>query len=257
MGELTTTVQQLRASLTCRSSISSHPTTRWGLVFFAFVALLHSLFSSEVTAQSVTNFKTSDASPPAIQNKEISEKSTNPSVIAIPSRLVGPAELEPFVASLTSIFSMRTRETDPFGQLQDPNAKPIIKTPIAKSTQRAPVFQATPFSEIVRLILITTIMPKEKRFLVGNRSVSLGEKLPLSFRGRTIRVEIMDVSSERISFRNLESGEIAHRKMSMLPAGMTPGQKGITAPGMVPDNKNAPLELEIGDSSEDLSRSSN
>ena len=100
------------------------------------------------------------------------------------------------------------------------------------------------FADIIRLIIVTTIMPGEKRFLVGTRSFAQGDHIPLTFRNKQIRVEVTQVTSHQITFRNLENGEIASRKLDMLPAGMTPGLRGISAPGMVPDKPNAPIELE-------------
>ncbi len=209
------------------------------------------VMASAAFSQSATNFDTQPLAPaaplvtpektPAPKPKEAGPVSTTP------SRFVGAAELDPFVAALTSAFSMRDRETDPFGQPQDPNAKPVVKTTIAKVTQRAPQLTVTPFADIVRLIVVTTIMPGEKRFLVGTRSVSQGDRIPLSFRNKQIRVEVTEVTSKQIVLRNLDTGETATRKLDMLPVGMTPGLRGITAPGMVPDRPNAPIELEAGE----------
>jgi hypothetical protein len=165
-----------------------------------------------------------------------------------PSRQIGPAELSTYVTSLASTFSSRERATDPFGQLQDPDAKPVIKAPVAGKIKRAAPIQATPFADIVRLIVVTTIMPGEKRFLVGTRSIRQGDQIPLTFRGKQMRVQVTDVTSQRIDFKNLDNGETASRKLDMLPVGMTPGNKGITAPGMQVDRANPPLELEMSDS---------
>ena len=199
-------------------------------------------------AQSAANFNTKTHTPDASAAKET--KTTKPAakeagpVTSTPSRQVGTTELEPYLESLSSVFLMRGRATDPFGQHQDPDAKPIIKAPVAGSVKRAAPIQATPFSDIVGMIVVTTIMPGEKRFLIGTRSVKQGDQLPLSFRGRPIRVQVTEVTSRQIGFRNLDSGETASRKLDMLPVGMTPGNHGITAPGMVPDRPNAPIELE-------------
>jgi len=160
-----------------------------------------------------------------------------------PSRRVSPEELPDYVRALSAVLSIRSRDTDPFGRIQDPDAKPIIKPTIAATKRIAPM-QATPFSEIVRLIKVTTIMPGERRFLIGNRSVSQGDRIPLAFRGKNIPVEVASVSSNRISFRNLDNGETAELSLRMMPAGMTPGNDGIHAPGMVPDNPNAPIDLD-------------
>ena len=52
------------------------------------------------------------------------------------------------------------------------------------------------------------------------------------------------MTSRQIEFRSLDNGEVASLKLNLLPVGMTPGTKSITAPGMVPDRPNAPLEIE-------------
>ena len=213
--------------------------------------LIPLLLISPAAAQSATNFnsrKPAPVSPPVKIEKPATPKPKEAAtVITIPSRFVGPAELDAYVTSLTSAFSMHDRATDPFGQLQDPNAKPVVKATVAKTTQRAPQLQATPFSDIVRLIIVTTIMPGEKRFLVGTRSFAQGDHIPLTFRNKQIRVEVIQVTSQQIVFRNLDTGETASRKLDMLPAGMTPGHRGINAPGMVPDRPNAPIELDGGE----------
>ena len=52
------------------------------------------------------------------------------------------------------------------------------------------------------------------------------------------------MNSRQIDFRNVENGEVASLKLNLMPAGMSPGNDGITAPGMVPDNPNAPIDLD-------------
>lgn len=209
------------------------------------------LLAPSALAQSAANFNTKALIPPAADPKETKAANSGtkeaPLVNTLPSRQVGTDELVPYVESLSSVFLMRGRAADPFGQLQDPDAKPIIKAPVAGAVKRAAPIQATPFSDIVGMIVVTTIMPGEKRFLIGTRSIKQGDQIPLSFRGRPIRVQVTEVTSRQIGFRNLDSGETASRKLDMLPPGMTPGNSGITAPGMVPDRPNAPIELEAPD----------
>jgi hypothetical protein len=212
-------------------------------------------FSVPASAQSATNFDTRKISPKAAPQKAPAAKKENAApaneaakVNIVPSRYVGESDLEAYVASLSSVFSMKTRATDPFGQLQDPDAKPIVKPTMAKTTKRVTSVQVTPFSEIIRLIQVTTIMPGERGFLIGTRSFKQGDSFPINFRGRSIKVEVCSVSSRQIDFRNVESGETASIKLNLLPAGMTPGTTGkITAPGMVADHPNSPLEIESGE----------
>jgi hypothetical protein len=212
------------------------------------LAALGLVISASTHAQSATNFDTKVLTPKAKTPKK--DKAATPSskeagpVSATPSRFVGEADLDAYVESFSAVLSMKDRATDPFGQLQDPDAKPVIKPSIAKKTTRVQSIQATPFSDIIRLIKVTTVMPGEKRFLVETRSFKQGGRIPLGFRGKTINVEITSVSSRQIDLRNLETGETASIKMDLLPVGMTPGTRGITAPGMVPDSPNAPINLD-------------
>jgi hypothetical protein len=177
--------------------------------------------------------------------------------IATPSRLVGKEQLAAHVQAIAAVFTIARRATDPFGLPQDPNAKPVIKPSVAKASRSVPSIQATPFSEIVRLIKVTTIMPNERRFLIGTRSIRQGDRIPLGFRGRNINVEVVSVSSRKIEFRNLDSGETAAMPLNLLPVGMTPGTNGITAPGMLPDRPNSPINLDSSASSMDDPRNAN
>jgi hypothetical protein len=212
--------------------------------------LVLAALATPARAQSANNFKQQPApsAPPVLIKPKPKVPAPSPTEVAkatsVPSRYVGEADLAAYVASLASVFSIGKRDTDPFGQFQDPDAKPIIKTPVASTTRRAPTLQATPLSEIVRLIKVTTIMPGENRFLVGTRSVKQGDRIPLVFRGRTLNIEVVSVKSHQIDMRNIDNGETASLKIDLLPAGMTPGTRGITAPGMVPDRPNAPIDLD-------------
>ena len=204
------------------------------------------------TAQSAHNFDTQEVAP--VKPVTEAAKADQPAAIeaapapvsTTPSRYVGTAETESYVKTVAAAFSIRKRATDIFGQLQDPDAKPIVKAPTPGALKRIAPVQATPLSEIVRLLVVTTIMPGEKKFLLGTRSVCQGDQLPLSFRGKELRVQVTEVTSRQIGFRNLDTGETAFRKLDMLPVGMTPGSRGITAPGMVADSPNSPIELETG-----------
>jgi hypothetical protein len=214
-------------------------------------ALVLAFGASFAAAQSAANFDTQTLVPEApVAKVETTAKpvvAEVPPAITTPSRLVGPTEMENYLASVASVFLSRGRALDPFGMPQDPDAKPIVKAPVPGAVKRIAPILATPFPEIIDKIVVTTIMPGEKRFLVGTRSIKQGEQIPLTFRGKQIRVQVTEVTSRQISFKNLESGEIASRKLDMLPVGMTPGSRGITAPGMTLDRPNAPIELETGE----------
>lgn len=161
----------------------------------------------------------------------------------MPSRYAS-TDLKAYVEALANQLAIRTRASDPFGQLQDPNAKPVIKPTVTKTVRRATVEPPASLSDIVGRIEITTIMPRDKRFLVGSRSIGQGDKIPLNYHNRQIHTEVTEVSSRRIVFRNIDTGELGVRQLNLLPQGMTPGTRNIGAPGMVPASPNSALEIE-------------
>ena len=207
---------------------------------------------SSAFAQSSANFDTKTIAPASSTHEEVHATKPNPGAVAAPasttaSRNISAAELKPYIDSVATVFLIRGRVRDSFGQNQDPDAKPVIKPSAPLAVRRSAPAQATPFADIVRLLDVTTIMPGEKRFLIGSRSFKLGDVMPLNFRNKVIHVVITEVTSRQISFRNQDSGEIAVRKLDMLPAGMIAGSHGISAPGMTPDHSNAPIDLEAAD----------
>lgn len=170
------------------------------------------------------------ATPAAAQN------SSEPTIQ--PSRYVGD-KFEEYIATLSASLSIETRERDPFGALQDPDAKPAIIRP----RQTIVAEPQVPFASIISQVQINTVMAGEKRFLVGSRSIAQGDQFPLNYQGKMIRILVTEVSARQVEFKNLETGEIAAHRLNILPAGMTPGQQGISAPGMTPAGPNAPLEI--------------
>ena len=163
-----------------------------------------------------------------------------------PSRFAGK-DTATYTAARAAVFSMRTRATDPFGLNQDPNVKPVVrKIETRLPTKRQAALPPTHLSDIVKLIRVTTIMPGEKQFLVGVRSFSEFEEFPLVFRGKKMRMKILEVSAQKILFQNLDNGEKAALMTEMLPAGMIAGGDRMQPPGLVSPLDNLPLELGSG-----------
>jgi hypothetical protein len=215
---------------------------------------LISMVVTSAFGQSAANFDTKIITPASPATKVVktpkpaAEKEAKPST-TLPSRYVGAAEQEAYLATLSSVFLSGAREKDPFGRYQDPDAKPVVKPTVVKGPVRAAPAKATPLSEIIQLITISTIMPGDKTFLVGTRLVKQGEELSLVWRGKQIRVQVTDVTSRLIAFKNVETNETGTRQLDMLPPGMRAGNgpEGIRAPGMIPDRPNAPIELDAGE----------
>lgn len=200
------------------------------------------IFTASALAQSAVEIRTQ---APALHKAPNANSVSDLTKTA--SRHLDSAGLAPYIDAASSTFSIRRRARDPFGHSQDPDAKPAAQTSTAKTARRAAPILATPFSEIVQLITITTIMPGEKQFLIGTRSISQGDQIAITFRGKRIPVEITEVTAHQIGFRNRETGETTMRRLDLLPAGMTPGNQEITNPAIQPDLPNAPINLEAGD----------
>lgn len=158
------------------------------------------------------------------------------------SRFVTTDELTDYITTASQKLSILDRESDPFGQVQDPAAKPTVIKP--KVRNRPTTVRRTSFDDIIGRIKINAIMPAENRFLIGTRSFKLGDKFPINMGGRKTMVEVVAVKSNRIDFKNTTSGEVSSAKVSLMPAGMKSGGDGFNAPGMVPDKPDAPLQLD-------------
>lgn len=159
------------------------------------------------------------------------------------SRFVSAEQRPEYIKEQASSLAMKDRKFDPFGQVQDPTAKPAVVKPTI--TNRRPTsFKPTAFSDIISRIQVNTIRPSENMFLVGTRPFKLGDNFPLSYRGKKIDVKVVGVSAKQIDFEKLDTGEIASVKLRVLPPGMSSGNDGVSAPGMVVDDSAAPLTVD-------------
>lgn len=197
-----------------------------------------------VTAQSAANFNPELIAPAkpaaAKEEKPVSEAGPIPDS---PSRYAG-AEVDSYIASISAVFSIRSRPTDPFCQAQDPTAKPPKPKPTQSPIARPTVLPTIKFAEVIAKIPVTTIIPGEGRFLVGARSFLKGDRFPVRFGGRTYQVMVADVSARNILFRNIENGETGNLTLDLMPQGMSKGNQGVLAPGMRPARGDTPLEIE-------------
>jgi len=164
-----------------------------------------------------------------------------------PSRYAGEDPTE-YTVARAAVFSMRDRTEDPFMLAQDQNAKPKERkaAPVSRGNRQA-ALPPTPLAEIVKLIRVTTIMPGEKKFLIGIRPFQEGDEFPLQYQEKTLRVKVVSVSSRKITFRDIEKEEEATLEMEMLPPGMIAGEDKIRPPGMLSEDSDLPLLLGGGD----------
>jgi len=189
------------------------------------------------------------APAPAAPAAAAAEKEPFP---AKPLRYVSEKDRDEFLRTTVSTFAIATRDFDPFGLPQDPDYRPPAPQPtLNTSPDAAPV---VPFSDIISRIQITTVMSGERKFLVGSRSFSVGDRFPLNVDGQAIWIEVTEVSARQVQFKNIQTGESAAQVLNILPPGMRPGSGGITAPGMVPAGQQAPLDLPPSNNAPDPSR---
>lgn len=167
-------------------------------------------------------------------------------VVPNPSRYAGE-DLEQYIIKRAAVFSMRNREMDPFLLGQDPNAKPIEKKIATNTLGRGAALPPTPLAEIINLIRVTTIMPRERKFLVGVREFKESDEFPLEYQGKTMRVKVVKVTARKIVFRDLAKGEEAVLETRILPPGMVAGDDKLQPPGMISPDSNQPLQIGLGE----------
>jgi len=180
---------------------------------------------------------TSAAAPAPLQN------STSQLEISKASRHT--SDTDAYIQSINARLAITSRSVDPFGKAQDPSVKPI-QPPTAKSQidKKASQPSAKPLSEVVKLIRVTTVMPGEGRFLIGTRHISRGDIVPLVVQGRRYQVKVVEVTAERILFRDLGNSEEGELRLDVMPQGMTRGIRGVLAPGMEASKADAPIEID-------------
>ncbi|MEP4078732.1 hypothetical protein [Haloferula sp.] len=210
--------------------------------------LLLTGLSTGVGAQSADNFGSTETNVEDLVQKEADEvrmnvidKETESELLASPSRYAG-LDLENYVRALSSSFSMRRRDTDPFARHQDPNfkaAQPVQFKRKVKKFKKEPV---TPFSDIIARINVTAVMPAQQSFLVGERNFSTGDRIKLDVgKEKDISVHVVAIAANSVNFRHGVTGETASLSIKLMPDGMSRG-KAVHPPGMVPENSDAPLD---------------
>ena len=142
-------------------------------------------------------------------------------------------------------FYIANKKMDAFGLYQDPNVKPVIKNTPTTIKKGPSHIAAKPLGEIVQGIKVSTIMIKEKKFLVGVRSFKETEEFSISYdEGRIKRLKVIKVDPAEITFKDLDSNEEAKLKIDVLPPGMSSGDNTIKPAGMISPAGDQPLILE-------------
>lgn len=151
------------------------------------------------------------------------------------SRILLTQEKQSWLDAMGSKLAMQKRSIGPFGMAQDPNAKP------AKPKENK--VQKGAFLEAMAAIEINTVMPLEKKFTSSSREFSAGDIFPVIKNQRQFNVEVMEIKSSGIVFKNIDTGEQVRKNLNRLPAGMTKSARLDTVPGVFPANRRNAMPL--------------
>lgn len=160
-----------------------------------------------------------------------------------PTRLID-GDVSKHVDMLRARLAISTQERGPFGLFQKPGKEPVKAFVSPAKKLRTVVI---PFDAVVDALTIAAVMPSDKMFMVGSRSLRVGQTLPLVAGGRTFRTRVEHVRSDQIGFRNLEDNEMAVKRLDLLPDGVSAGGGKLTPQGVIPSNGGSaePLQVDL------------
>ncbi len=143
------------------------------------------------------------------------------------------------IAELKRRLSIAGRERGPFGLYQNPGKAPVI----SRSSREIP---KTSFRDFIKDIRISLINSREREFLVGARLFRLGQVFPIVRGGEKISVRVEAVGRSRVTFKNLQSGEIAVSRLDTLPDGVSAAGQPLRLQGITLRKKSEvePLRIE-------------
>ena len=148
--------------------------------------------------------------------------------------------LDDRILALRKRLAITSRERGPFGLFQNPGRVEVVSPVVAE-------VRKTPFDEFINGIQITVINAREKEFLVGARLFRLGQVFPIVRGGEKLSVRVEAVAPSRVTFKNLGTGEVALRRLDLLPSGVTAAAGQIQVRGVTPSNRGGtePLRIEL------------
>jgi hypothetical protein len=154
------------------------------------------------------------------------------------SRLLMGEQKKEWIESMREKLAIANRATGPFGLTQDPNAKAVA--PREKKAKKGAFLKA------IGAIKINTVMPSDNKFTSRSREFSVGDQFPIIKNQRQFNIEVMEINTKGIVFKNVDTGEQVRKNLNDLPTGMKKSRHLDAIPGVFPaDKKNAmPLDLD-------------
>jgi len=168
-------------------------------------------------------------------------KNSQPKVEVIPTldaKDLTPEAKEAWLQETKKKCIIVQRAKGPFGLPQD-LAKILVKT---KLKRRAP----NAFLNAIGALKVNAVLPSDNMFIIGSREFKAGSHFPLIRNNQRFEVEIVSVSSVRILFRDMGTGEEIKKNLNSLPAGISRQIQIESIPGIVPERQSssAPLILD-------------
>lgn len=161
-----------------------------------------------------------------------------------PSRLVNDADYESYVVTRAKSFKVTLEGRDPFGNVQDLTAKPSPQVQSSDSSIRDRE-NKVPLSEIINGIRVNMVYGGDKRIVVGSTPYKVGDQLRVRSKGKFFDLVLTEVTTEKLSFRSVETGQVATRNSTQRPKGMVPGGAKTTPQGLSSSNQSPPI-IDVG-----------
>lgn len=161
---------------------------------------------------------------------------------AVPTRFLADS-VDDRIAEMKQQLAINNQERGPFGLYQVPGKAPIIRNSVAKKVTK------TPFSDFVNDIEISVVNSVAKEFLVGARIFRLGQVFPLVRGGEKLSVRVESIATSGVSFKNVDTGEIATRRLDVLPPGVRTADNTNSVPGVTPVRRAEAEPLDLSSSS--------
>jgi hypothetical protein len=162
--------------------------------------------------------------------------------VATSSRLILGTRKSEWMEGMRERLCIAKRATGPFGLAQDPNVK--IAKPREEKVKKGA------FLEAVAAIKINTVMPMDDKFTSRSREFTIGEIFPVIKNRRQFNVEIMEIKSTGIVFKDIDTGEQVRKNLDTLPVGMKKSTHLDAIPGVFPANKKNAMPLVLDDESQ-------
>ena len=175
-----------------------------------------------------------------LESGNLAEDAEAAHVITSSRLLMGKQKTE-WIDSMREKIVIATRATGPFGLTQDPNAK--AAKPREKKAKKGA------FLEAIGAIKINTVMPSDNKFTSRSREFSVGDQFPIIKNQRQFNIEVMEINTKGIVFKNVDTGEQVRKNLNDLPTGMKKSRHLDAIPGVFPASKKNAMPLDLDDES--------